>query len=165
MVLEPGRYRWHSAPCSALSFPAKHKTIRWHAQHRPAMQERGVKRIVCQSSLGVGDSRDASVFSITFLSFAVSANIFAIRPCRKPSSRRALSIGHRPPTALTNGPRKGVYRVGSGIGHWFFLTKIPVRILRLHAEATRRQQQLSSPNTEPCLLIAALQHGSPVYRV
>jgi putative NADH-flavin reductase len=28
------------------------------------------------------------------------------------------------PTALTNGPRKGVYRFGSGIGDWFFQTKI-----------------------------------------
>jgi len=28
------------------------------------------------------------------------------------------------PAALTNGPRRGVYRHGMNIGHWFFTAKI-----------------------------------------
>jgi putative NADH-flavin reductase len=91
-----------------------------------AMQERGVKRLVCQSSLGVGDSRGRLGFLYNVLVIPLFLrNLFADKAVQETIIREsALDWVIVRPTALTNGPRKGVYRVGSGIGHWFFLTKI-----------------------------------------
>jgi putative NADH-flavin reductase len=91
-----------------------------------AMQQRGVKRLVCQSSLGVGDSRGRLGFLYNFFVIPLFLrNLFADKAVQETIIRESpLDWVIVRPTALTNGPRKGVYRAGSGIGHWFFQTKI-----------------------------------------
>jgi putative NADH-flavin reductase len=91
-----------------------------------AMEHHGVKRFVCQSSLGVGDSRGRLGFLYNFLVIPLFLrNIFADKDAQETIIRKsALEWIIVRPTALTNGPRKGVYRAGAGIGHWFFPTKI-----------------------------------------
>ncbi len=91
-----------------------------------AMQQHGVRRLVCQSSLGVGDSRGRLGFLYNFFVIPLFLrNLFADKAVQEAIIREsALDWVIVRPTALTNGPRKGVYRDGSGIGHWFFHTKI-----------------------------------------
>jgi putative NADH-flavin reductase len=91
-----------------------------------AMQQQGVKRLVCQSSLGVGDSRGRLGFLYNFFIIPLFLrNLFADKVVQEAIIREsALDWVIIRPTALTNGPRKGIYRDGSGIGHWFFPTKI-----------------------------------------
>lgn len=91
-----------------------------------AMQQQGVKRLVCQSSLGVGDSRGRLGFLYNFFVIPLFLrNLFADKTLQETIIRESgLDWIIVRPTALTNGPRKGVYRAGSGIGHWFFQTKI-----------------------------------------
>ncbi len=91
-----------------------------------AMERHGVKRLVCQSSLGVGDSRRRLGFLYNFFVIPLFLrNLFADKAVQEAVIREsALHWVIVRPTALTNGPRKGVYRDGSGIGHWFFQTKI-----------------------------------------
>ena len=91
-----------------------------------AMQQQGVKRFVCQSSLGVGDTRGRLGFLYNILVIPLFLrNLFADKAVQESIVREsALEWIIVRPTALTNGPRKGVYRAGSEIGHWFFPTKI-----------------------------------------
>jgi putative NADH-flavin reductase len=91
-----------------------------------AMEHHGVKRFICQSSLGVGDSRGRLGFLYNFLVIPLFLwNIFADKAAQEAIIREStLDWVIVRPTALTNGPRKGVYRAGSQIGHWFFPTKI-----------------------------------------
>jgi putative NADH-flavin reductase len=91
-----------------------------------AMEHLGVKRLVCQSSLGVGDSRGHLGFLYNLLLIPLFLrNHFADKAEQERIIRESgLEWVIVRPTALTNGPRKGAYRAGAGIGHWFFLTKI-----------------------------------------
>ncbi|MGH9492834.1 MAG: NAD(P)-dependent oxidoreductase [Terriglobales bacterium] len=91
-----------------------------------AMERHGVQRLVCESSLGVGDSRGRlGVFHNLFLLPLFLRNVFADKAVQEQIIRASgLVWVIVRPTALTNGPRKGVYRAGADIGHWFFPTKI-----------------------------------------
>jgi putative NADH-flavin reductase len=91
-----------------------------------AMEHLGVKRLVCQSSLGVGDSRGRLGFLYNLLLIPLFLrNHFADKAEQERIIRESsLEWVIVRPTALTNGPRKGAYRAGAGIGHWFFLTRI-----------------------------------------
>jgi putative NADH-flavin reductase len=91
-----------------------------------AMEQHGVKRFVCQSSLGVGDSWGKLGFLYNFLIIPLFLRgLFADKAIQENLIRQSnLDWVIVRPTALTNGPRKGAYRAGSNIGHWFFPTKI-----------------------------------------
>jgi putative NADH-flavin reductase len=91
-----------------------------------AMEKHGVRRFVCESSLGVAESK----WRLGFLYNAIVVSLFL----RNMFADKALQehIIHEStlewvivrPTALTNGPRKGMYRTGAGVGHWFWPTTI-----------------------------------------
>jgi len=91
-----------------------------------AMEKLGVKRFVCQSSLGVADSRGRLGFLYNFLIIPLFLrNLFADKAVQEQIIQESdLEWIVVRPTALTNGPRKGTYRAGSSIGHWFFPSKI-----------------------------------------
>jgi nucleoside-diphosphate-sugar epimerase len=91
-----------------------------------AMQQHGVKRFICQSSLGVGDSRGKLGFLYNFLITPLFLRgLFADKAAQESLIRQSnLDWVIVRPTALTNGPGLGAYRAGSNIGHWFFPTKI-----------------------------------------
>jgi len=90
------------------------------------MEQHDVKRFVCQSSLGVGDSRGKLGFLYNFFLIPLFLrNLFADKALQESLVRQSgLDWIIVRPTALTNGPRKGAYRAGSDVGHWFLPTKI-----------------------------------------
>jgi putative NADH-flavin reductase len=91
-----------------------------------AMQHHGVKRFVCQSSLGVADSRGRLGFLYNFFLIPLFLrNLFADKALQERIIQETeLEWIIVRPAALTNGPRKGVYRAGSSLGHWFRPSKI-----------------------------------------
>jgi putative NADH-flavin reductase len=91
-----------------------------------AMEQHGVKRFICQSSLGVGDSWGRLGFLYNFLVIPLFLRgLFADKAAQESLIRQSdLDWIIVRPTALTNGPPKGAYRAGSNIGHWFLSTKI-----------------------------------------
>jgi putative NADH-flavin reductase len=81
-----------------------------------AMEQHGVRRFVCESSLGVGDSKGQlgwlfnSVIIPLFL-----RNVFRDKEVQEQSiTQSGLDWIIVRPAALTNGPRTGVYRSGFG---------------------------------------------------
>jgi putative NADH-flavin reductase len=91
-----------------------------------AMEHHSVKRFICQSSLGVGDSRRKLGFLYNFLVIPFFLRgLFADKTAQENLIRQShLDWVIVRPTALTNGPRQGAYRAGSNIGHWLLPTKI-----------------------------------------
>lgn len=91
-----------------------------------AMEKFGVKRFVCQSSLGVADSRGRLGFLYNFFVIPLFLrNLFADKALQERIVQESgLEWIIVRPTALTNGPRQGTYRAGSSVGHWFFPSKI-----------------------------------------
>jgi putative NADH-flavin reductase len=108
-----------------------------------AMEKSGVKRFVCQSSLGVAESRGRLGFLYNFFIIPLFLrNLFADKAVQERIIQESsLDWVIVRPTALTNGPRKGTYRVGSSIGHWF----IPSKISRADT-AEFMLKQISSPD-------------------
>jgi putative NADH-flavin reductase len=102
------------------------------------MEGAGIKRFVCESSLGVGDSKWKLGIGLNLIAMPLFLrNILA----DKEEQERIIAASSLDwvivrPTALTNGPRRKVYRVGSGIGHWFF----PSRISRADVAAFMLEQ-------------------------
>ena len=88
-----------------------------------AMQELGVRRFVCESSLGVGDSRGQLGFLYNlFLIPLFLRNIFAEKETQEATIKASnLEWVIVRPAALTNGPKTGVYR------SWTGLPTVPLR--------------------------------------
>jgi uncharacterized protein YbjT (DUF2867 family) len=87
-----------------------------------AMQKHGVKRFVCMTSLGVGDSEDQPAKIFRYLIKPVFLrNIFVDKELQE---RLVMESGLDwiivRPAGLTNGPRTGVYK------HWVGETKEPI---------------------------------------
>ncbi|HEV2021458.1 MAG TPA: SDR family oxidoreductase [Terriglobales bacterium] len=91
-----------------------------------AMKKHGVQRLICESSLGVADSRGRlGIFYNLILVPLLLRNMFADKAVQEQiiqASGLAWVIVR--PSSLTNGPRKGIYRAGMDIGGWFRPTKI-----------------------------------------
>lgn len=93
-----------------------------------AMERAGVKRFVCESSLGVGDSK----WKLGVVHNLIAMPLFLrnILADKEEQERIIASSGLdwviARPTALTNGPQRNVYRAGADVGHWF----VPSRISR-----------------------------------
>jgi putative NADH-flavin reductase len=103
-----------------------------------AMERAGIKRFVCESSLGVGDSkwRLGVVHNLIAMPLFLR-NILA----DKEEQERIIADSNLDwvivrPAALTNGPRRGAYRVGADVGHWF----APSRISRSDVAAFMLEQ-------------------------
>lgn len=103
-----------------------------------AMERAGVKRFVCESSLGVGDSKWKLGFFHNLIAWPLFLrNILADKEAQeKIIAASTLDWVIVRPTVLTNGPQKGVYRAGAGIGHWF----VPSRISRADTAAFMLKQ-------------------------
>ncbi|HJX00809.1 MAG TPA: NAD(P)H-binding protein, partial [Terriglobales bacterium] len=81
-----------------------------------AMQELGVRRFVCESSLGVGDSRGQLGFIYNLLLIPLFLrNIFADKELQEQVIRQSkLEWVIVRPAALTNGPKTGTYHSWTG---------------------------------------------------
>jgi putative NADH-flavin reductase len=91
-----------------------------------AMERAGIKRFVCESSLGVGDSkwRMGIVHNLVAIPLFLR-NVFADKDAQEQiiaSSKLDWVIVR--PAALTNGPQRGVYRTGSDVGNWLRPSRI-----------------------------------------
>jgi len=87
-----------------------------------AMQEQGVKRLVCMTSLGVGDSKNQPTwFFRTIIEPLFLHNIFVDKEAQE---RAVMASGLDwiivRPASLTNGPHTGVYK------HWTGEPKQPI---------------------------------------
>ena len=91
-----------------------------------AMGKLGVKRFICESSLGVGGSKGRLGLLYTyFLIPLFLRGLFADKEVQeKIIGESTLEWVIVRPAALTNGPRRGAYRDGEDIGHWLFTRKI-----------------------------------------
>ena len=88
-----------------------------------AMEKSGVRRFICESSLGVGDSKGqlGFLYSYTLIPLFLR-NIFADKETQETVIRRStLDWVIIRPGALTNGPQTGKYR------SWFGTPEAPIR--------------------------------------
>ena len=103
-----------------------------------AMERAGIRRLVFESSLGVGDSK---------WKLGVAHNLLAIplflrnTLADKETQERIIAGSGLDwvvvrPAALTNGPQRNAYRAGSDVGHWF----LPSRISRSDVAAFMLEQ-------------------------
>ena len=103
-----------------------------------AMELAGVRRFVCESSLGVGDSKWKMGVVHNLIAIPLFLrNVFADKEVQEQiiaSSKLDWVIVR--PAALTNGKQRNVYRAGSDVGHWF----IPSRISRADVAAFMLKQ-------------------------
>ncbi|HEY1865446.1 MAG TPA: SDR family oxidoreductase [Candidatus Acidoferrales bacterium] len=91
-----------------------------------AMEKLGIKRFICESSLGVGDSKGRLGLLYTYVLIPLFLRgLFADKEVQERIIRdSALDWVIVRPAALTNGPRKGRYVDGENAGHWFFTRNI-----------------------------------------
>ena len=93
-----------------------------------AMERAGIKRFVCETSLGVGDSKwkMGAIHNLVAIPLFLR-NVFADKEVQEQiieSSTLDWVIVR--PAALTNGARRNAYRAGPDVGNWF----VPSRISR-----------------------------------
>jgi putative NADH-flavin reductase len=103
-----------------------------------AMEAAGVKRFVCESSLGVGDSKwkMGVIHNLVAIPLFLR-NVFADKEAQERIiSSSTLDWVIVRPAALTNGKQRNVYRVGSDVGNWF----VPSRIARSDVAAFMLEQ-------------------------
>jgi len=91
-----------------------------------AMEKHGVKRFVCETSLGVGDSLGRlgllyTLFIIPFITFFYFRDKARQERLIKGSSLEWVIVR---PAQLTNGKKRGVYRHGAKIGSYLFTQRI-----------------------------------------
>jgi putative NADH-flavin reductase len=93
-----------------------------------AMERAGIKRFVCESSLGVGDSKwkMGIIHNLVGIPLLLR-NGFADKEAQeKIIERSSVEWVIVRPAVLTNGPQRNVYRAGPNVGNWF----VPSRISR-----------------------------------
>ncbi|RPH37972.1 SDR family oxidoreductase [bacterium] len=89
-----------------------------------AMEQHGVRRLICETSLGIGDSRGQlglyyTLFVIPFITYFYFKDKERQEQLIRESSLDWVLVR---PGQLTNGPKRGTYRHGSDVGS-FVLTK------------------------------------------
>lgn len=88
-----------------------------------AMQRHGVKRLIVESSLGVGDSRGQLGWFFGLLAAVLLRNIYADKEVQERYIRESgLDWTVVRPAVLTDGPRTGRYR------HWLGEPRSPIRV-------------------------------------
>lgn len=110
----------HDVVLSALGSPGLGKSSMLSDGTRSiisAMETAGIKRLVFESSIGIGDSRDDASFAARWIFFPlVLKNIFADKEIQErlimESSLDWIIVR---PARLTNGPKTGIYREGAAI--------------------------------------------------
>lgn len=91
-----------------------------------AMEKHGVKTFICETSLGIGDSRGRlglyyTLFVIPFITYFYFKDKERQEQLIRESSVDWVIVR---PGRLTNGKRRGVYRHGSGIGSYITSVRI-----------------------------------------
>ncbi len=91
-----------------------------------AMEALGVRRFVCESSLGVGDSRGRLGLYFTLFVIPFILPFYYWDKSRQESVIRASPLDWTivRPGVLTNGPRRGAYRHGPRVGNWIWSVRI-----------------------------------------
>lgn len=91
-----------------------------------AMEKHGVRRLVCETALGIGDSRGrAGLYYTLFVAPFILPFYFRDKERQEAIIRAsALDWVIVRPGMLTNGPRRGVYRHGPNVGHWLLSCRI-----------------------------------------
>lgn len=91
-----------------------------------AMQRRGVDRIVCQTSLGVGNSFGRLGAYYTLFVVPVILQFYYWDKHRQESLLRASDLKWTivRPAVLTNGRRRGNYRHGERVGSWLVTLRV-----------------------------------------
>jgi putative NADH-flavin reductase len=103
-----------------------------------AMERGGIKRFVCESSLGVGDSKwkMGAIHKLVAVPLFLR-NVFADKELQEQIiERSSLDWVIVRPTALTNGAQRNAYRAGPDVGSWF----LPSRISRSDVAAFMLEQ-------------------------
>ena len=93
-----------------------------------AMQEAGVPRFVCESSLALGNTAGRGGLVATFFVYPLILPFYVWDKLRQEKIIEASDLDWIivRPAALTNGPARGEYRHGPNVGSYF----LPVRISR-----------------------------------
>lgn len=91
-----------------------------------AMESLGVRRFICETSLGVGDSRGRMGLAYTLFVVPFVLPFYYLDKSRQERLVRASSLDWVivRPGVLTNGPKRGVYRHGPGVGSWIRTVRI-----------------------------------------
>ena len=91
-----------------------------------AMEALGVRRFVCETSLGVGDSRGRMGLYYTLFVIPFILPFYFWDKGRQESVIRASPLDWTivRPGVLTNGPRRGRYRHGPRVGSWIWTVRI-----------------------------------------
>ena len=115
-------------PILAILLLSRRKTILSEGTRNivRAMERAGIKRFVCESSLGVGDSKWklGVVHNLVAIPLFLR-NILADKEAQEQIiASSSLDWVIVRPAALTNGPQRNFYRAGSDVGHWFFPSRI-----------------------------------------
>ncbi|HKW45974.1 MAG TPA: SDR family oxidoreductase [Gemmatimonadaceae bacterium] len=93
-----------------------------------AMERAGIKRFVCESSLGVGNSKWKMGVVHNLIGIPLFLrNVFADKEAQEEIiASSSLDWVIVRPAVLTNGPQRKVYRAGPDVGNWF----VPSRVSR-----------------------------------
>jgi putative NADH-flavin reductase len=91
-----------------------------------AMEAAGVRRLVCETALGVGDSwwRMGIYYTFFLIPFILPFYFYDKRRQEAIIRRSLLDWTIVRPGILTNGARRGVYRHGGDVGHWLWSARI-----------------------------------------
>jgi len=91
-----------------------------------AMEALGVRRFVCETSLGVGDSRGRMGLYYTLFVIPFILPLYYWDKSRQERLIRASPLDWTivRPGVLTNGPRRGRYRHGPRVGSWIWTVRI-----------------------------------------
>ena len=119
-----------------------------------AMERRGIRRLVCQTTLGAGDSRALLNFFWKYIMFGLLLReVYADHETQEAFIRQsALDWIIVRPGAFTDGPATGTYQHGfPPTAKKIQIQNLPSRCCQLHAAATQRRH-LSAPVTQPVLL-------------
>lgn len=90
------------------------------------MENQSVRKFVCETSLGVGDSWGRMGLYYTLFVGVFILPFYFLDKARQERLIRSSSLEWVivRPGALTNGPKRGVYRHGSAVGHWLWTVRI-----------------------------------------
>jgi putative NADH-flavin reductase len=91
-----------------------------------AMEKESVRRFVCETSLGIGDSFGRMGLYYTLFVGVFILPFYFFDKVRQERLIRSSSLDWVivRPGALTNGPKRGVYRDGAKVGNWLWTVRI-----------------------------------------
>ena len=91
-----------------------------------AMEKESVRRLVCETSLGIGDTwgRMGLYYTLFVGNFILPFYFFDKVRQERVIRQSSLDWVIVRPGALTNGPKRGVYRHGPRVGNWVWTVRI-----------------------------------------